>query len=793
MLITLANIKIEEIEYVKSELRYISLRSNTMTLKKHPNYQEEQERLKYTIEYVENAIASAKESKEELRSDMQEAYVELNNRDDSSSSYSRIMLDARFLDNLAKNYDGLIRARKKPYFSRIDFQFKESSQIIKYYIGKAALTRTEDNEPIIIDWRSPIASVYYDGMLGEVSYATTTGAAEGELHLKRQYTILNGELEDILDVDITTTDAFLQAALGENKDNKLKDIVSTIQAEQNEIIRADISYPLIVQGAAGSGKTTIALHRIAYLIYTYEKSFDPESFLIIAPNRLFLKYISEVLPELGVERVKQTTFIDLAYDLLGMSYKLISPDEKLVRFIKSKKEDDNKELLLLKEVSQFKGSLEFRDIINRYVNSLEQTFVPEQDFCFEQYILCTSIEIKKMILSDLSKYPLYKRIAEIKKTLSRRLKRDKVRIIKAAEDKYDKQISHLLKTMEPSEERRSEVIRLINERDKKLKSLKNTAKTAIAKYIALFPKRDVMDYYRELTTSLDNMSCFGSNFENNEMMVYFCSSTEEILNKKNIEFEDLTTLLYLQFKLFGFNKKLDIKYCVIDEAQDFSLFQIYTLKKIFNTELFTLLGDLAQGIHSYRGIHDWKDILDRVFTNCNSRFLTLEQSYRTTIEIMSLANEVLKLSRLPGLVLARPVVRHGDKPGIYKCNTEKDFIDMLENRIQALKNKKFQTIAMICKTVDECMKIKNLLDKRKNVEAKLLNTEDINYIGGIVIVPSYLAKGLEFDAVIVTSLDEDYMEKDLDLKLLYVAMTRALHSLDVLSLGKTMTLLNKII
>jgi DNA helicase-2/ATP-dependent DNA helicase PcrA len=764
-----------------------------MTLKEHPNYNEELERLKYTIEYVENAIASATDRQENLRADMQEAYVELNNRDDSSSSYSRIMLDARFLDNLARNYDGLIRARKKPYFSRIDFQFKEASQIIKYYIGKAALTRVEDNEPIIIDWRSPIASVYYDGMLGEVSYATATGVTEGELHLKRQFTINNGELEDILDVDITTTDTFLQAALGENKDNKLKDIVSTIQAEQNEIIRADIDYPLIVQGAAGSGKTTIALHRIAYLIYTYEKTFDPDNFLIIAPNRLFLKYISEVLPELGVERVRQTTFIDLAYDLLGISNKLISSDEKLIRFIKPSKQDDERQLSLLAQVSQFKGSLEFRDVIDKYVSSLEQSFAPEEDFCFDQHVLCTSSEIKKMILSDLSKYPLYKRIAEVRKTLSRRLKRDKVKIIKAAEEMYDKQIANAFKTMEPSEERRSKIIQLVDERDQKLKSLKYAAKTVIANYIALFPKRGIVDYYRELTASIDNMNCFSSHHVNPEMLAYFCSSTEKVLDLKKVEFEDLSPLLYLQNRIFGFNKKLDVKYCVIDEAQDFSLFQIYTLKEIFNTELFTLLGDMAQGIHSYRGIRNWRDIQEKVFTNRNSKFLTLEQSYRTTIEIMSLANEVLKLITIPGMILARPVVRHGDKPGIYRCNSKKEFLDMLENRIQALRGQKYKTIAMICKTVQECEKVKSLLDKREGLEARLLCSEDINYTGGIVIVPSYLAKGLEFDAVILAALEEDYIEKELDLKLLYVAMTRAMHSLDVLTCGKNMALLDKIV
>jgi len=762
-----------------------------MALKEHPDYNEEVKRLKYTIDYIEKKIASAKENRKELRTDMTAAYRELNTRE-SMESYSRIMLNARLMDNLDNNYEGLTKARSKPYFSRIDFKHKGTEHSAKYYIGKTAVTRTEDNEPLVIDWRSPVASVYYDGMLGQVSYPTMTGIEEGELLLKRQYTINNGNLEDILDVGITTNDAFLQAALGEHKDDRLKDIVSTIQSEQNEIIRADIENPLVVQGAAGSGKTTIALHRIAYLIYTYEKSFDPDNFMIIAPNRLFLKYISEVLPELGVEHVRQTTFVELSYDLLGISYKLTDSDAKLVRFIKAGEKGTEAELLLMKEASQFKGSLEFKSMINRHVEFVNRTFVPNQDFCLENHILFTAAEIKRMVLDEFRNYPLYARLAELKKALSNRLKRDKIGIIKEVKNFYDNQIEYLLDATEPSEERRCKVIALTEERDKKLNGLKLSVKTAVAKYLDLFPKLDVMDYYRELLTNPGNMKRFGGGSINERTEGFLCSSTKELLDRKAIELEDLAPLLYLKLKLFGFNRKITTRYVVIDEAQDFSLFQLYALKKIFDTELFTIVGDLAQGIHFHRGVGDWRDVVEKVFTKRRCRYLTLEQSYRTTIEIMDAANGILKLGRHKDMALARPVVRHGDRPAIYRADTHKEFIGLLEGRVRALENRQHHTIALICKTLDECKEIEALFKKRGNMSPKLLSPENTDYSGGIVIVPSYLAKGLEFDAVIVASMEDDYTEKELDLKLLYVAMTRALHSLEVVCCKGNMALLDRI-
>lgn len=760
-----------------------------MTLREHPEYNEETKRLKYTIDYIEKKIATAKETRKELAADKQAAYIGLNTRE-SSEGYSRIMLNSRFMDNLDKNFEGLNKAVSKPYFSRIDFKHKGTEHTAKYYIGKTAVTKSEDSEPLVIDWRSPVASVYYDGMLGQVTYPTVEGIEEGELQLKRQYTINKGKLEDILDIGITTNDAFLQAALGEYKDDRLKDIVSTIQSEQNEIIRADIDDPMVVQGAAGSGKTTIALHRIAYLIYNYGKNFDPQSFMIIAPNRLFLKYISEVLPELGVEQVRQTTFVDLACDLLETSFKLTDTDEKLVRLIKAEEKEGNLELL--KDVSRFKGSLEFKDMISRYADHVIQTFVPDQDFCLEEHTLFTAEEIRKMILEDFSNYPLYARLPELKKALSNKLKRDKVRIIRDVRDMYDARIEYLLDATEPSEERRDRVIHLTGERDKRINSLVCSAKTAVVKYLDLFPKRDVTDYYRELAADPDNMERFGEGLLNAETAVSLTSSTKLLLDQKSIEHEDLAPLLYMRSKLFGFKKKLSIRYIVIDEAQDFNLFQLYALKKIFNTELFTIVGDLAQGIHSHRGIGDWKAVSEKIFTHRKCRYLTLEQSYRTTIEIMDAANGVIRLGRNKDMVLAKPVVRHGDRPGIYRAGSAEEFYSLLEDRIQLLKDKGYHTIAVICKTHDECKRVKALMKKSRRVSLKLLSPENSDYSGGIMILPSYLAKGLEFDAVIIASYEEDYAERELDLKLLYVAMTRALHNLDIICCSGKMTLLDKI-
>ncbi len=344
-------------------------------LKDHPDYQNELIRLEETKEEVKEAYEIYVKNQDILKKKVTDLLRNFkHNPDEGSQTYIDLMTGTSAIRHYDEKIRGLKNAKEKPYFARVDFTPKDSASIEKSYIGKTGLTRESDHYPVIIDWRAPIANLYYEGRLGDASYLVPSGflheeeAIEGNLSLKRQFTIEKENLQDIFDIDITTTDPLLQQALGANADNRLKDIASTIQAEQNRIIRAEMENPLIVQGVAGSGKTTIALHRIAYLIYTYENNFDPDSFMIVAPNNLFLNYISEVLPELGVDRVRQTTFIDLMLEQLGKKTKIINPNSKLTSFVNYKSNNHETKHKLLRDAAKFKGSLTFKNVIDKYLN-----------------------------------------------------------------------------------------------------------------------------------------------------------------------------------------------------------------------------------------------------------------------------------------------------------------------------------------------------------------------------------------------------------------------------------------
>lgn len=747
-----------------------------MSLREHPDYLSEEKRLKDTVEYIENIISSYDKNKNQHKEEIKEAYKNLDPTE-SSQSYVSIMLHTRLLDEFERNYERYLKANEKPYFARIDFKEEGKSTLENLYIGKMAIHRDDWDIPMVLDWRSPLASIYYDGRLGHVTYLNDLDETmSGEMLLKRQYTIENKKLLDYMDIDVTSSDTFLQASLGENKDNRLKDIVSTIQSEQNAIIRADINRPLIVQGVAGSGKTTIALHRISYLIYKYAKSFIPEQFMIIAPNRLFLNYISDVLPELGADSVKQTTYEDYSFELIGNKYKLTDSTTKLTSIINKNEEKVDYNPLVIK-TSAFKGSLSFKNIVVRYVADIEKNFVPNEDFKLEGYTLMSVKEIKNLLLLEYKHLPLYKRFEQLEKHLKHRIESDKDKIFNEIKLSYDSKIDVIRKNEPDTEERRLVIVDLLNIRDAVMAKVKKNIKTCVKDYMKQFVKRDLFDYYKELFTVEDNLEKYSLGKLNQELASFVKQYTIDILNKNMVELEDLAPLLYIKHRIIGFNNTVDIKFVVIDEAQDFSLFQFFTLRKILNTDFFTILGDLSQGIHSYRSIKNWDVVLNKIFESKDSQYLTLEQSYRTTIEIMDLANEIIKLIPYEGLVLAKPVVRHGEKPVITKLKSKKEIIKETEKKILELKDEGYKSVALIGKTLEECKTLHKELTKNKELSIKLLEGKEEQYDNPIVVVPSYLSKGLEFDAVIIINIDEIYNQEEIDIKLLYVAMTRAQHRL----------------
>jgi DNA helicase II / ATP-dependent DNA helicase PcrA len=745
-----------------------------LPIKKHPEYTYEQARLKYTKKHIRHALATTEYSHDVHKENIKQAMLDLD-PGDSSQSYISILTNTEMMKMGAQHHGGLLRATHKPYFARVDFRAKDDKQHKRYYIGKTSLAKPKDNKPIIIDWRSPIANIYYDGRLGEVSYESPDGIVHGDLGLKRQYSIEAGQLQNFMDIDITTKDAFLQASLHANADNRLKDIASTIQTEQNRVIRADLSRPLVVQGVAGSGKTTIALHRIAYLMYTYGEKLIPEIFMVLAPNHLFINYISEVLPELGVERTKQSTFTDFIYEQLRLKYKLSNPNEKLVKILEGGSDDN--QVVLMQQAAAYKGSIQFIHVIDRYIREIEESIIPQHDFTLGKHVIATAAELRTLFTVEYRFLPLDKRLDTIKKVMENKLRNTQARFTARIRDFYIKQILSVKMKIKDETEKQAVVQKLAQEREDKLSLIQEDAATLLGKYFNVKLKRDVMFYYRELVTNAEILQRLVTEVLDDTFITYFCSHSAELLRKKNVEYEDLAALAYLQYYILGFKEKVTIQHVVIDEAQDYSVFQLYALRTILNTKFFTILGDISQGIHAYRSITKWEEVVDLVFEADNCQFLTLEQSYRTTVEVMKLANEVI-CQLHEGVTLAKPVIRHGVKPKCAEVWDTEQVVDLIADTLQRTEIKPFKTIAIIGKTFDECQSVHRSLIK-KGIQAILLTGEETAYSGGVVVLPVYVAKGLEFDVVFIISFKERYLRNDLDIKLLYVAMTRALHRLYV--------------
>jgi len=751
----------------------------------HPDYKAELERCRYTLDYVKKTLDATLYRKKKLDSDVE--HLKRHQSGDSSQSYVELMINSLLQGSMEQKLRNLYTATGKPYFARVDFTEEGKSKKESLYIGKMSLMRDEDQEVIIVDWRAPVANLYYEERLGDAHYFCPDGNIKGKLTLKRQFSIDEGELREIFDIDITTNDDFLQSYLGASADNRLKEIVSTIQVEQNRIIRADIWRPMIVQGAAGSGKTTIALHRIAYLLYTHEKTLKPESFMIIAPNKLFLNYISEVLPELGVERVSQTTFESFAMNLLGKKFKVKDSNEKLIYFLENKGTDNRR---LLYSATVLKTSMAFKTIMERYVEHVEAVFLPKEDFKIEGIVVYSYDEINRLFLKDYKRWPLVKRINEIKKHLNTRLKAMKENIINALHAKSDIEVERLKLTMEPGEERQKLIIEAIDKRNDRINRIETSSKKAVDEYVKRISKFSPWEYYTELMDNEELLQKLSEGLADRETVAYLRKYTAEILRSGFIEIEDFAPLIYLKFLIHGIDEKIPVRQIVIDEVQDFSVFQLYALKMIIKDSSFTLLGDLCQGIHSYRGIKSWKEVKEEVYKDKKPEFLTLQQSYRTSIEIMDAANKVISLLDDDEIILAQPVFRHGDPVRLIGSKSFKDMARAIADSIEELKDKGINSIAVICKTLDRCKEIQKII--KKNVpQLQLITGKEDKYQGGMVIVPSYLSKGLEFDAVLIAG-GEEYFHEELDIKLLYVAMTRALHKLDIYYTGELTKVLEDI-
>lgn len=664
------------------------------------------------------------------------------------------------IDNFTKMYSNKLKLMdksiNKPYFARIDFQRDGEPKTEQLYIGKVGVM-DEDNNNITIDWRAPVSSMYYDSNIGRASYTAPEGICEGNLLLKRQYDIEERELKSYQDVDTVSNDELLKPYLTTNSDNRLKNIVSTIQQEQNEIIRKPISQNLIVQGVAGSGKTTVALHRIAYLVYNYRDSVKPNQYMVIGPNKFFVNYISGVLPDLDVDDVKQLTYEELCSEYLNETLTLINEDKKLIQSI------SNEEQL---EYEKYKVSMEFKKALDKYIEKFEENLISENGIKIKEYDIIPSKIIKKAYdsIEDSIVYD----------SIKKKIDRTNLVLEKSIEDSQDTLILYAKKQFKRNiigmtEKTKREELEKISYIEKEIR---NGLKSRRTKYFAsLIP--NILKIYIDFLSSLNEY--IEQDFYN-KIEDKVKKNIKNIKSKK-VEFEDLSTLIYLKAKIVGTEDYKEYKQVAIDEAQDLGDFSFFALKKLLKNATFSIFGDLAQSIYQYRGIKDWQTVVEHTFNGeCQMQYLL--KSYRTTMEIMNSANNI---TNYIGLNTAKPVIRHGDDVSYTCFKNEDEQIDLIKEIIEKYKTNQFKTVAVVCKNEMETLEINKKL-KEKQVEIKNITDSDTQYTGGICTITSYLAKGLEFDGVIITDASEQKYNsnKNIDMKLLYVGMTRPLHELNVL-------------
>jgi DNA helicase-2/ATP-dependent DNA helicase PcrA len=663
-----------------------------------------------------------------------------------------------FTRKLEEKYEKVLVS---PYFGRMDFVEKGEERAEKYYIGISNLIN-DDFDFLVYDWRAPISSMFYDYEIGEAEFKCPEGTVEGKLILKRQYKINNGKLEYMFDSNLKIDDEVLQNILSKSTDSKMKAIVTTIQREQNKVIRNEEYKNLIVQGPAGSGKTSVALHRIAYLLYKHRDKITPRNIVIFSPNDIFNEYISNVLPELGEDNMSQTTFKEYMHKALGSALNKENYSEMMEYILASKKEAAYQ--IRINNI-KFKASMEFIDILKRYVIFQEEVDRNFTDITFRGNLIISTRDLEELFFKDYVQLPLKKRLQKVRE--------------------------RILFLLEPHEKHRIEEVA-----DELKNSDSYMDKIEIMKHSTAMVKDELKEIYYEINrmTEFDLLDIYKKLFENLEVFLRDLNIeykekqigeikkyTLENLKVRKLNYEDQLPLLYLKGALGDLPKTSEIKYVIIDEAQDYSPLQYEIFYQLFNHASMTILGDLNQSINPFMNVGDYKNI-SHIFTEDNTCIINLTKSYRSTMEITKFSRSLLNKE-----LEAQYVERSGDEPLLLGFSDEDAIKEKLLEDIKIYNEKNYKSIGIITKTAKEANEVYNFLKDKINV--KVIMKDDDEYVNDTLIIPAYLAKGLEFDVVLIYNAGNENYNGEEERLLLYTACTRALHVLCIYYLGKRTSLL----
>lgn len=696
--------------------------------------EEEKEYLNYSEKCIEEEIHY---SEQEL--------IEIPKRHTKALQGDSFLVES-LMSAVSTKLEKLTKSKDSPYFGRFDFYDIAKDKKYKIYVGKTNISH--NNNQVVLDWRAPICSLYYDSNIGEAVYESPSGFVNGNVILKRQLVIKDGMLLSAVDTELVNDDELLQPYLEENTDNKMKTIIASIQREQNRIIREPLYNNIIVQGVAGSGKTSVALHRVAYLLYNIEDSGNSKKVLSLGPNKYFLDYVSSVLPDLDIESINQMTYVDLINMLFQEKYRLYNQDKALEDAIKNEN---------LMKVAQFKSSLEYKKALDRFIaDYLSNRFVTHGIIIDGEDIFNIS-DIKRLLFKKGDNKPNFESACKS--------------VIDWFNNNYDDIYDQL------NQKYRNIYINLPRGNVEREEAVKKS--TELAKYLKTNGVKAIRSYFKSLNVStirvyndfIKNVDYYTDSLTEDEIKL-FKDYSMSIINKGKVSFEDFPALAYINLRLKGINNDFD--YIVIDEAQDYGPFHFWILREMFPKSIFSIYGDLAQAIYSYRGLTDWNQVSEEVFDG-DIKLLNLNRSYRTTIETTILSNNIL---RQIGLTESIPVIRHG--PPISFSDNFNDF-DYKLAKLCEWTDKGYKQIAIICKTEEEAKKEAKLL-KSEGIDVKLVTDKTEKYEGNLFVLTAAQSKGLEFDAVIVNNVSERVYNSNslLDMHLLYVACTRALHEQEIL-------------
>lgn len=587
-----------------------------------------------------------------------------------------------------------------PYFGRIDFlEKKENSKVMPTYIGIHTFYDPESRATLIHDWRAPVSSMFYDHELGEAGYRSPSGEIKGVISLKRQYRIRGGKMEFMIESALTVHDDILQKELSSNVDDKMKNIVATIQREQNRIIRNEDIRTLIIQGVAGSGKTSIALHRIAYLLYTFRDSISSKDILIISPNKVFSDYISNVLPELGEETVPETSMEQILSGVLEHKYKY----QTYFGLVNELLEKPSSSLI---DRIAYKASFGFISELDKFILHIENTYFKAADVKLTKYITIPAPFIEEQYLR-FNRYPIRRR--------------------------FDAMADYMLDML----------------KIQYAFTVTTAGRNLLKKEIRLmFAGNNDIQVYKDFFKWTNNPGMF------------------KMRKGHTLEYSDLAPLAYLHLALEGNgNQPFRVKHLLIDEMQDYSPIQYKVIQKLFPCRK-TVLGDAGQSVNPYGS--STAETIQKSLTA--SEIMKLCKSYRSTFEITDFAQKIHPNAEL------EPVARHGEKPQILQFGSAVEELSGIMGLISTYRKSGYKSLGIICKTEQQARKMADMLKSYAN-DISFLSSQSSAFVQGIVITSAHMAKGLEFDEVIIPQTDERNYRSEIDKSMLYVAVTRAMHRL----------------